>query len=155
MARPVVIRPATLSDAAELSTLMDQLGYPATPAEMAERLEAIIAAANYQTIVVEDEGHIIGMVGDCVVGPIYEKAGSGGHVMALVVAPDARHRGIGAALMAAGEYWLQTQGVQSIYLVSSATRTEAHGFYERLGYQHAAGEFLFVKDRIDARTMNE
>ncbi len=70
---------------------------------MTERLGPIVTATNYYTLVAEEDDRVVRMVGACVIGPFYEKHGLGGQIMALVVDPDSRGHGVGAALLAAAE----------------------------------------------------
>jgi hypothetical protein len=63
---PVVelsIRPAELTDARSLASLMDELGYPTRPAEMQMRLEPILQDSRYRTFVAVRGGKIAGMIG--------------------------------------------------------------------------------------------
>ena len=46
-----------------------------------------------------------------------------------------RSRGIGASLVRAAERALAAQGCYMVEVTSHVRRTEAHRFYERLGYE--------------------
>jgi GNAT superfamily N-acetyltransferase len=56
-------------------------------------------------------------------------------VEAVRTAADLRGRGIGAALMAHVEDEARRRGATRIQLTSNRQRTDAHRFYERLGYE--------------------
>jgi sarcosine oxidase gamma subunit len=75
----VIIRTAEERDTAALARLMTQLGYPTSPAEMGERLEAILRSPGYYTVVAEAEEEVIGMAG-VIVGRYYER--NSGHPIA-------------------------------------------------------------------------
>ena len=128
------VRAATLADSDSLALLMSQLGYPTTPAQMAERLEAVQENSEYESFVGEIDGRVVGMIG-LRVGRLYELSGPYGQIMILVVVEDMRNRGIGKVLIEAGEIWLKSQGAGFVMLTSAWTRPDAHRFYERLGYQ--------------------
>lgn len=57
-----------------------------------------------------------------------------GHIADLVVAPAARGRGVGEALMAAAEQWARSGGYAMLSLNVFLTNTPARGLYERLGF---------------------
>lgn len=57
-----------------------------------------------------------------------------GHVSDLVVAPAGEGRGVGGALMAAGEEWALGRGLRVIGLHVFAVNTRARRLYEKLGY---------------------
>jgi GNAT superfamily N-acetyltransferase len=56
----------------------------------------------------------------------------------MVVAAEVRGRGIGAQLVGAAETALVAGGCQLVEVTSSLARTEAHRFYERLGYERTS-----------------
>ena len=56
-----------------------------------------------------------------------------GHVADLVVAPEARGRGVGKALMAAGERWARERGFEMLTLHVFAENRRARALYEELG----------------------
>ncbi|HXY20758.1 MAG TPA: GNAT family N-acetyltransferase [Gemmatimonadales bacterium] len=58
-----------------------------------------------------------------------------GHVSDIVVAPEARGRGVGEALMTAAEGWARSRGYRLLSLHVFDGNTGARAFYARLGYQ--------------------
>ena len=63
-------------------------------------------------------------------------------VAGLVVDEKCRGRGIGRALMGRAESWAREHGCAMVSLRSNVIRSEAHAFYQGLGYslvktQHA------------------
>ncbi len=61
--------------------------------------------------------------------------------MALAVEAEHRKQGIGSALMQTAEQWLAGRGARAIVLGSGNHRSEAHQFYEQLGYQATGKRF--------------
>jgi len=57
-----------------------------------------------------------------------------GHVSDIVVTNESQGRGIGRALMAAGENWARVQGYPFITLHAFIQNTRATALYESLGY---------------------
>ena len=69
-----------------------------------------------------------------------------GHVRDLGVIEDARKRGVGSALMRAGEAWARERGLPVLSLDVWATNERARAFYEALGY---TPESLCLFKRLD------
>ena len=120
---------------------MRQLGYPTSAEEMRDRLAAILAQPDYQTLVAEVDGRVAGMAGICV-GYFYEQNGRYGRILALVVDEGCRGRGVGSALVLAAERWAAAQGAHNVVLNSGRSRTAAHRFYTRLGYEATGLRFI-------------
>jgi GNAT superfamily N-acetyltransferase len=55
-------------------------------------------------------------------------------VEGVQVRADQRSRGVGALMMARAEQWARERGATFVELGSNKKRTDAHRFYERLGY---------------------
>lgn len=128
------IRPARPEDAAGLARLMEHLGYPTTPAQMAARLEGILPDPDYRTLVAEQGGGLTGMVG-VFRGRDYSRDEPYARILALVVDPARRGGGVGAALVREAEAWARAAGAGSVHLTTASHREGAHRFYERLGYR--------------------
>ena len=141
-------RPASQGDAPAIATLVTQLGYDASPRDVADRLSRLLARADQRFIVAEAQGRVVGWVHVQVAESV--DTGVFAHVAGLVVDRAHRRQGIGAALMAAAEAWAHQQGCPVIRLRSSSTRTPAHRFYEGLGYANVKTQYSFVKP-LDAR----
>lgn len=137
----LAIRPAKKTDAADLSRLVSQLGYPSTEQDMAERLRALAGQPEYVLFVAEASGRIVGLVG-AFLGYALEFNGPWGRLMGLVVDEPFRGRGIGRRLMERIEAWLRDHGATRLTLTSGKQRTEAHRFYRRLGYEETGLRFV-------------
>jgi GNAT superfamily N-acetyltransferase len=129
----VLLREARIEDIPALVPLMNTLGYPTDEARLRRSLAAILADASYRTVVAEEDGAIVGLVG-MRRGLRYE-AGAFVQLAALVVADGHQGRGIGSALVREVESWARAQGALLITLNSGHHRLAAHRFYERLGYE--------------------
>jgi ribosomal protein S18 acetylase RimI-like enzyme len=136
-----MIRPAEERDAPELATLMTQLGYPATTAEMNSRLRAILQDEGFATFVVIEGDQICGMIGVSA-SRSYEHNDRNGRIVALVVREDMRGQGLGRKLVAVAEEYLARKKVGRIVLTSRFTREDAHKFYESLGYARTGLRFM-------------
>jgi GNAT superfamily N-acetyltransferase len=131
-----VIRPAEPRDREALARLIGQLGYEASAAEVAERLAAMHAEGR-QVLVAEVDGAVAGCLSTSVMRVLHRPAPVG-RISMMVVDEALRGRGIGAALVRAAEKALAAQGCRMVEVTSHVRRTEAHRFYERLGYERTS-----------------
>jgi len=136
------LRPPHDDDAQPLARLITQLGYPTEPAQMHDRLQELQRRTDMAAIVAEMGGAVVGMIG-LMLTRGFEFDGCQGEIIALVVDEAHRGAGIGRALVLAGEAWLRQRGAHRIKINTSHRRTDAHRFYERMGY--AATGLRFVK----------
>jgi len=136
-------RSARTDDAAAIAVLVAQLGYEATPQEVADRLARLLARPDQRFIVAESEGRLVGWVH--VELAEYVESGTFAVIGGLVVDRGHRRQGVGAALMAEAEAWARQQGCSVMRLWSSTTRLPAHRFYAGLGYAQVKTQYSFVK----------
>ena len=128
-----MIRPAEPRDREALARLIRQLGSEASAAEVAERLAAMHAEGP-RVLVAELDGAVVGCLSTSTMRVLHRPAPVG-RISMMVVDEALRSRGIGAALVRAAEEALAEQGCSMVEVTSHARRTEAHRFYERLGYE--------------------
>jgi GNAT superfamily N-acetyltransferase len=150
----LTIRRARKADAARLADLSGQLGYPATPQQIALRLGMLAPASKHAVFVAEASGTrkpISGEAGPRVVGWLHVgvthllEVDTRAEVNALVVAEGQRSLGAGARLIAAAEKWARKRGCTSMSVRSNVIRERAHRFYQRNGYQHYKTQKAFRK----------
>lgn len=143
-------RDATRDDVPAIVALLsdDPLGQGREGAELAPYLAAFDAIAGipmHQIIVGDCDGRV---VATCQL-TILHGLSRGGMTRALVEAvrtvADLRGQGIGAALMAEAEARARTAGAGIIQLTTDKSRTRAHAFYTRLGYE---GSHLGMKKAL-------
>jgi GNAT superfamily N-acetyltransferase len=139
----VIIRQALITDASQIATLISEMGYPTRPEEMGDRLRLIGSSPDYITYVAVSgsESEIVGIVGGGL-APYYEKNGLYGRLLVLAVAAGYRNRGIGRLLVEEIERWFRAKHVRVIVVNSGSSRTEAHQFYERVGFQQTGLRFV-------------
>ena len=134
----------TLQDAEAVAALSGQLGYPSTPAEIGRRFRALDGSPDSQVLVAEGEsGMVIAWIHVCATRHL--ESDSVAEVVGLVVAEDARGRGIGRALMAEAERWSLGRGYATVMVRSNVIRVPAHAFYQRLGFEIAKSQYKFRK----------
>lgn len=135
----LVIRDARPEDAPALSGLLEELEFPAPTSVIAERLRAMTRAGEVVLVAVEGE-RLIGLLTIHVM-PVLHRPTPVGRLSALVVTAEARGRGVGHALVAAAEQTLAARGCGLVEVTSNLKRTDAHVFYERLGYEVTSFRF--------------
>lgn len=126
------IRLASAGDAERVAILAGQLGYPVSAEEAQQRLDVLQGDDNHAVYVAESDGHVVGWVhvyAACLV-IIDRQAEIGG----LIVDEDYRHCGVGRLLMHKAEEWAREKACRAVYLRSNVVRTDAHAFYEQIGY---------------------
>ena len=141
----VEIRKARFSDAAAITELCGQLGYPATVVEMQERLAGLLHGPRRGVVFVAEhsQGEVIGWL-HVSVTPLLEVP-LRAEVNGLVVAERQRSAGAGAKLLRAAERWAKGKGCQSMSVRSNVIRDRAHAFYQRNGYEHYKTQKAFRK----------
>ena len=128
------IRAAGIDDSALLLPLLPELGYPGTLQSVSAQM-AICAGSNASRVLVADgeAGRLAGLIAGHLI-PLLQQPGNLGRITALVVARDARGRGVGTALLAAIERWFAAQNCLRHELTSGDQRVAAHRFYACRGY---------------------
>ncbi|MFC0628485.1 GNAT family N-acetyltransferase [Kribbella deserti] len=148
------IRPAESADAAPIASLLDELGYPQDGVQSVEaRLKTFADNPASMVLVAEqaveqatEAAELLGVIA-VHVSPFFEKDGSWARIVALVVADQARGRGIGAELVAAAEAFAIERGCSRMEVTSSDRRARAHDFYLARGYLDQAGKSSrFLRD---------
>jgi GNAT superfamily N-acetyltransferase len=140
----VVVREATVDDLPRLHELLVQLSQLGERPEQtrttvtdAERAALQLLSDSRQTacLVVEAEGQVQGTLTVYLLANLSHGGRPMGIIENLVVDESCRGRGFGRRLMQAAEERLFAAGCYKIGLTSNRRRTDAHRFYERLGYK--------------------
>ena len=140
----VSIRQMRSEDAAPVAALTTQLGYPANEDAIRRRFDVIKDRP--------DASLFVAVQGDAVVGWIHVQATNSlehdtrAEIWGLVVSERTRGAGVGRRLVEAAEEWAVARGLGVMSLRSNQLRTEAHGFYEHLGYKVAKTQSAFRKN---------
>ncbi len=140
----LITREITAGDAAAAARLSGELGYPVSSEEMKRRLESLARMPNHAVYVACIAGEVVGWIHVRVSHHL--QAEPRAEIGGLVVASEARSRGIGRRLVAVAEEWALQQGLKSIVVRSRATREAAHRFYLREGYSITKTSAVFTKE---------
>jgi predicted N-acetyltransferase YhbS len=139
----ITIRSARVSDAKAINILTKQLGYDTESNAVAARLSRLLARRDQQFLVAAHGGRAVGWIHMIVAE--YVEADAFVVIGGLVVDREYRKQGIGRRLVAHAEEWAVANGCSFVRLSSSMKRTEAHAFYERVGYTNLKTQYSFAK----------
>lgn len=137
----ITIRSVVVEDAAEITTLSNQLGYTPTLTETAASLFRL--QHNVDEIV------YVALFENIVVGWIqvshYTRLESGNtcEITGLVVDEKYRGQGIGKLLVNQAQQWSAEKGATKLRVRSNIIRTDAHRFYTDLGFEIIKQQIVF------------
>lgn len=137
----IMFHKCVLDDAKELCALVrDELGYTdVTAEEVHSSLKKMLSSDDYFTVAAGADGNIYGYVS--AVREVSLEAGVYYRVIGLAVKSEQQGCGLGTALLTLAESNAKAEGARLITLSSNFKRTEAHRFYEKLGYEKTSYTF--------------
>ena len=138
--QPITLRAATADDADRIATLFTDEGYPSGPSDILERLGRF-ASKESQVIVADHDGEVLGFIALHAV-PRFEHSDRIVRVMALVVDPGVRERGVGRLLMEEAERVGRELGAAWSEVTAGHHRPDARRLYEELGYDASVAAYL-------------
>ena len=139
-----LIREATEADLPRLMELLYQLS------QVGERPQAAVGAVEDSQraalrelqsseestcLVLERDGQVVGTITLYVLPALSHGGRPFGLIENVVVDETARQTGLGRQLMDAAERLARQKGCYKVSFTSNQRRTDAHAFYERLGYR--------------------
>lgn len=139
-AAPVALRPALAGDAERIAVLLTDEGYPAGASDIEARL-ATFSAPGSHVVVADLDGEVLGFIA-LHLFPRFEHSDRIARVLALVVDPGVRERGIGRMLMAEAERIGAESGAAFVEITAGHHRPEARQLYESLGYDATVTAYL-------------
>jgi ribosomal protein S18 acetylase RimI-like enzyme len=136
----LVLREADPDDADALARLLGQLGYATSAAAVTRRLIRFTASEADRCVVAAADGELVGMATLHASLTIVDD-GLAGKLSAIVVDERYRQRGIGAMLVSELEALARAQGCSLLFLTTAESRSGAHGFYRRVGFEETGRRF--------------
>ena len=142
----LTIREIMPADAEAVAQLTTQLGYQRSASDIAEWIAGLAAVHHHQAAFVACRGEeVVGWIEVSIERRL--QSSRFGFVGGLVVREGHRNLGIGRKLCERAEAWSWDHGVTTLRVTSRSTRTDAHRFYLRDGYQLAKTSAVFEKKR--------
>ena len=144
------VRLATEEDIPRILELYGDLVISTSPGELNRKPVAddyrrafaeISAAKGHELLVAEEEGRVIGTMMLIIVPNLSHGGLPWAGVENVMVDSDYRRQGIGKLLMDYVLAGAKKAGCYKIQLISDKSRTEAHKFYESLGYKASGHGF--------------
>jgi ribosomal protein S18 acetylase RimI-like enzyme len=133
------VREAAPRDSEAVSALLGELGFPTGAADIRRRLPRLRKAGEPVLVAVEEE-EVLGCLAWHVT-PVLHRPAPVGRVTMMVVAKEARRRGIGAALLEAAEKRLAAAGCGLVEVTSNIELGGAHAFYRARGFERTSYRF--------------
>lgn len=128
VAQGVTIRAATAGDRPAVTALWAATGLTTSYNDPGTDFDFALGKPASDVLVGVSDG---GIVASVMVG----HDGHRGWLYYVAVDPAAQKRGVGAAIVAAGEDWLRARGVAKVMLLVRETNKPVIGFYEGNGYE--------------------
>ena len=111
----------------------DEMGYQYPLADTVDNIAKLLSSKADKIYVAVSNNTIVGYIHandyDLIYAPHMK------NIMGIAVSNDHKRKGIGRALLQQVEHWARESGAVGIRLVSGASRTEAHAFYRRCGFE--------------------
>lgn len=140
----IAIREIQPTDTEAAASLSAELGYPAEPAEMRERIQMLAGLRDRVVYVACHSNTVIGWIDVAILQHL--ATGAHGEIAGLVISSEYRSKGIGQKLLITAEKWVAAQGVSRMVVRSRITREAAHRFYIREGYSLIKTSAVFSKE---------
>ena len=132
------LRPLAAADAAACAAIAAADAEPWTESQLLSELQSSAA----RLFVAESEGAVLGFA-------VFQLAADEASLCALNVAPAARRKGVGAALLAGALAALKAEGAARCFLEVRAANAPALALYRRLGFAAAGVRRGFYRDPPD------
>ncbi|MBI5151595.1 MAG: GNAT family N-acetyltransferase [Candidatus Pacebacteria bacterium] len=127
----------------DMLPLVEMMGYPNTLEEITQKLQRICSQVSHVLYIAKDDDKIIGFC-HAYIRDLLETPRSV-ELHGLAVLDKYQGKGVGSQLIKSVEEWTKRQDIHIIVLSSNVSRTQAHGFYEHLGYKKIKQQFVFKK----------
>lgn len=131
-------------DAEMVAELTEQLGYPASAAQIRARVAAVADLSDHGLFVATSEGVVAGWIHVRTWDLLQDEPAA--ELGGLVVGELHRGQGVGEALLGAAEEWAQRRGRAVLWVRTNVTREGAHRFYEGRGYHRMKTSHTFRKE---------
>ena len=132
----------TANDAGAVNALSKQLGYFLSIEQTLQNINSVLQSKDHTAFVAEYENKIVGWIG--VAQAIMIEVMPHCEINGLVIDEHHRGMGMGKLLIDKVKHWAKEKGNDKIGLHCNVKRTEAHLFYEHLGFTELKQQRNFV-----------
>ena len=141
----IEIREAVDAEVAEVLRVLAESGIDGersfTVDEAREHIARIRQRATYRLLVALVDGEILGTYSLVLVDKLGKRGSPAGVVEDVAVSPSAQRKGVGRAMMAHAIEECRKAGCYKVALSSNLKRSDAHRFYESLGFERHGYSF--------------
>ena len=131
-----------VDDASAVNLLSRQLGYPLSIQQTLQNIQAVLKSKDHTAFVAETENRIVGWIGAS--QSIMLEVMPHCEINGLVTDENYRGKGVGKLLIGKVKEWAKEKGNEILSLHCNVKRTEAHLFYEHLGFKELKQQKNYV-----------
>jgi GNAT superfamily N-acetyltransferase len=128
----ITVRRVTPGDAKAINNLSAQLGYPFTEAQTLQNIIAVLSQDDLNAFAAVHQNAIIGWIGLAQIIMIESLPYC--EINGLVIDENYRGKGVGKLLIEKAKQWAKEKGNDKLRVRCNVIRTEAHLFYQHLGF---------------------
>lgn len=142
MIMKIIVREMTAKDAEAINALSRQLGYPLSIEQTLQNINSVLQSKDHTAFVAEFENKVVGWIGAA--QAIMIEVMPHCEINGLVIDEHRRGMGIGKLLIDKVKHWAMDKGNDKIGLHCNVKRTEAHLFYQHMGFTEIKQQKNFV-----------
>jgi len=131
-------------DADAVTTLSRQLGYPLSAEHILQNITAVLQSEDHDAFVAIYNSEVVGWIGLAQV--IMIESVPFCEINGLVIDENHRGKGIGKLLVEKAKQWAKQNRNDTVRLRCNVKRTEAHKFYQHLGFKEIKLQTAFTLD---------
>lgn len=137
----IFIRRIAAEDVETITGLTHQLGYPLSPEQILQNINAVLENKNDDAFVAVVNNKVIGWIG--VALSVQIEMPPYCVIRGLVVDNNYRNLGIGKMLIEKAKQWCKQRSTNKLRLRCNVIRTETHIFYKHLGFKETKQQTVF------------
>ncbi|MGO9499082.1 MAG: GNAT family N-acetyltransferase [Solirubrobacteraceae bacterium] len=147
----VTIRLATERDTNAIAPLLAQLGYPASPDELGERIERLTERPDGEVLIAELDDQVVGVAAYQLID-VLERPDPQCRITSLVVDDRFRRRGVAYALVHTIEETARDFGCFRLEVTTQPDRADALAFYLASGFEERPRRLIKPLEHEDVLT---
>jgi GNAT superfamily N-acetyltransferase len=140
----IYARQMSSDDAAAVTALSRQLGYPLPAEQILQNITLILSSNDHDAFVAIYDSEVVGWIG--VAQAIMIESKPFCEINGLVIDENHRGKGVGKLLVERATLWAKQKGNDMLRLRCNVRRAEAHQFYLHLGFKEIKQQTTFSLD---------